>query len=101
MKHKISAFLLMPVMAVALALPAAAAGPLDVLSYNPEYGLIGLLIGVVLALIICLVLKSRLKNVRKGTTAEHYVSGRLTLTQRSDRFTHRTTIRTKIQKNNK
>ncbi len=108
MKKKIRALLLVFVMAFtlavpalaapALAAPAAAYGPMDALASNPQYIGIGLLIGVILAFIICFIFKGQLKNVRKGTTAENYVSGSLNLTARSDRFTHRTTIRRKIEK---
>jgi len=52
----------------------------------------------VLALIVCLIFKAQLKNVRKGTTAENFVSESLSLSLRRDRFTHRTTTRVKIQK---
>ncbi len=97
MKRRIIALVLFALLSFALALPVAASGPLEILSSNPEYIGIGLLIGIVLSLIICLVLKGQLKNVRKGTTAENYVAGDLHLTGKSDRFTHRTTVRTKIE----
>jgi len=98
MKHRITALILIFILAFALAVPAAASGPVDVLTSDPQYILIGVIIGVVLAFIICFALKSQLKNVRKGTTAENYISSSLNLTSKSDRFTHRTTVRTKIQK---
>ena len=38
-----------------------------------------------------------MKNVRAKSTANHYISGELNLTESSDRFTHRTETRRKIE----
>ena len=40
-----------------------------------------------------------MKSVRAKTTANHYISGELNLTESSDRFTHRTETRRKIESN--
>ena len=100
MKHKIIALILIFALAFTLCIPAAAAayGPVDVLADNPECIGIGVVVGIILALIITFAFKAQLKNVEKGTTASNFVSKELVLTARSDRFTHRTTTRVKIEK---
>ena len=100
MKHKIIALVLIFALAFTLSIPAAASayGPVDVLADNPECIGIGVVVGIILAVIIAFIFKAQLKNVEKGTTASNFVSQELTLTSRSDRFTHRTTTRVKIEK---
>ena len=64
--------------------------------------LLGAVIGVAVALIVCLVLKARMKSVAKGSQADAYVTDRgLSLTGRSDQFSHVVTSRHKKAKESK
>ena len=59
--------------------------------------LIAIGISFAVALIVCLILKAGMKNVHIKQEAGTYIAGGLNLTARSDRFTHRTETRTKIE----
>ena len=52
--------------------------------------------------LICRVVKSQMRSVYKAREASHYVTEEGTkITQRRDRYTHTTTVRTPIPKANK
>lgn len=57
-----------------------------------------LLIPLVIAKIYVGILSSKMKSVAEETKASHYVAGNLKLSRKTDRFTHRTETRTKIEK---
>lgn len=57
-----------------------------------------IIIGFVLSLIVCLILKAGMKNVSIKEEAAAYIASALKLTARSDRFTHKTETRTKIER---
>ena len=60
--------------------------------------MVGLPAGVILAFIACGIQKGKLKSVRKASGAAHYTaSGGAEITQREDRFTHTTEVRTPIK----
>lgn len=65
---------------------------------NPTFAIV-MLTGVsfAVALVVVLILRSGMKNVHRQTAAAAYVSGALKLTGKFDRFTHKTTTRTKIE----
>lgn len=62
------------------------------------YILISVVVSLVVAFLIVYGLVSKMKNVGLKATANAYVNGNLHLTRKSDRFTHRTTTRVKIQR---
>ena len=53
---------------------------------------------LLIALIVVAVMRGMMKSVRKGADAGAYVAGGLTLAASSDRFTHRTETRRKIER---
>jgi len=57
-----------------------------------------LLLPLIPAFIVLLVLNSKMKSVETATKAAHYLKGSLELTDRSDRYTHTTETRKKIEK---
>ena len=57
-----------------------------------------IIIGFVLSLIVCLILKAGMKNVSIKEEAAAYIASALKLTAKSDRFTHKTETRVKIEK---
>lgn len=62
---------------------------------------IAIIIAIVIALLICFGLVSQMKSVAEKQDAKDYLSGNLSLTQQSDVYTHTTTTRTKIEKDDK
>lgn len=57
-------------------------------------------VSMVIALVVCLILKGRMKSVRQGTEASRYIfGGGVKLTQQSDRYSHSTETRRRIEKN--
>lgn len=54
-------------------------------------------ISLLVALIVVSILKAGMKNVSEKEEADHYISSELSLTQRTDRFTHKTTTRRKVE----
>lgn len=60
--------------------------------------LIAILVSFVISLIVCLILRTGMKNVRIKQEAGAYIASGLNLTARTDRFTHKTETRTKIEK---
>lgn len=59
--------------------------------------IISVLVACAVALTVCLILKGRMKSVRAQRSAAVYVApGGLTLTARSDRYSHTTETRTRI-----
>ena len=71
---------------------------------EPETGIgvcavIGIVAGAIVAIIVCLILKTGMKTVKKGTTANKYIAGGgLKLTGSRDLYTHTTETRRKIEK---
>lgn len=62
---------------------------------------VALVISCVIALIVCLILKRKMRSVRRQTEARAYVTPEgLHLTQREDVYTHTTTTRRKIERDN-
>lgn len=62
---------------------------------------IALVISCVIALIVCLILKAKMRSVRRQTEARAYVTPEgLHLTRRDDVYTHTTTTRRKIERDN-
>lgn len=76
--------------------------PVEPLTIGEKLGfglMVGLPAGLIFALIASSVQKSKLKSVRKATGAARYTaSGGAEITQREDRFTHTTEVRTPIKK---
>ena len=70
-------------------------------AHRTPYGLcavIGIGVGLLVALIVCSIGKAKMKSVHKGADAESYtVPNSMKLRVKSDRFTHRTETRTKIE----
>jgi len=62
-------------------------------------GLIAVLIAAsfLVSLVVVLILRAGMKNVRKQTQANQYLTGRLEVTGRRDQFTHKTESRRKIE----
>lgn len=59
--------------------------------------IISALVACAVVLTVCLILKGRMKSVRAQRSAAVYVApGGLTLTARSDRYSHTTETRTRI-----
>ena len=58
--------------------------------------LIAIVVSFAVSLVICLILKAGMKNVHIKTEAAAYTAGALHLVGRTDRFTHKTQTRTKI-----
>ena len=62
---------------------------------------IALVVSCVIALIVCLILKLKMRSVRRQTEARAYVTPEgLHLTRRDDVYTHTTTTRRKIERDN-
>ncbi len=62
---------------------------------------IALIVSCVIALIVCLILKLKMRSVRRQTEARAYVTPEgLHLTRRDDVYTHTTTTRRKIERDN-
>lgn len=60
--------------------------------------MVGLPLGILIAFIVCAIYKGQLKSVRRATEAARYtVSGGTEITEREDRFTHTTEVRTPIK----
>ena len=53
--------------------------------------------GVLIAFLVCSILKRKMKSVYVQVRADGYVSGKLRLSRQTDRFTHRTETRRRIE----
>ena len=53
--------------------------------------------GILIAFLVCSVLKRKMKSVYVQARADGYVSGKLRLARQTDRFTHRTETRRRIE----
>lgn len=53
--------------------------------------------GVLIAFLVCSILKRKMKSVYVQARADGYVSGKLRLARQTDRFTHRTETRRRIE----
>ena len=89
---------------LALAVPAAASEIPGFLSYASDYEdggiLTPLIVGVGISGLICFVLVSLQKSVHKKTGASDYITEEgVHISQASDRFTHTTQTRRKLQNN--
>lgn len=62
---------------------------------------IAIIVSFLVALIICTALKSGMKNVSVKEEAYAYTPEGLSLTERTDRYTHTTKTRTKIESSRK
>lgn len=60
-----------------------------------KYALIALGIGLVAALIILLVMKSKMNNVKKSTSADNYAAGGIEITNAFEQFLYRNVTKTK------
>lgn len=104
MKRKLFFVLTALFLAACMVGSASAASPLLLTDGSDGGGLLFelamiLVIPVVIALIICMILKGQLKTAQKQTEASDYmVSAEPELTVKTDRFTHRTETRRKIEK---
>ena len=62
---------------------------------------IGLAVGVAVALIVCLILRAKMKSVKKATAALAYaVPGSFEIYESTDRFSHVTETRVKVESDN-
>ena len=53
--------------------------------------------GILIAFLVCSILKRKMKSVYVQARADGYVSGNLRLARQTDRFTHRTETRRRIE----
>lgn len=116
MKNKWKTLWLALLLALALCVPALAAGQtasVETISiYQAEdtgepvtedlSGAIGISIAVALAvaLVVCLVGKAKMNSVHQKVEARAYATGGVQLTKKMDQFTHTTQTRRKIQRTN-
>lgn len=101
MRRKLSILLILTLLVSLAVIPAQAAPILSAGAADSGQSiLIAVAVCFVISLIVVLILRSGMKNVRAKLEADTYVTGDLHLTQRQDRYTHTTTVRTKIQSNN-
>ncbi|HCI21458.1 MAG TPA: hypothetical protein DE176_02845, partial [Clostridiales bacterium] len=54
-------------------------------------------VGILIAFLVCSILNRKMKSVYVQARADGYVSGKLRLARQTDRFTHRTETRRRIE----
>lgn len=106
MKHRVFAVIAVLILIFALAVPVAAEEVPHFAAYSADYGsedggiLTPLLVGVGVSGLICFGLVSLQKSVHKKTGASDYITEEgVHISHASDRFTHTTQTRRKLQNN--